>query len=149
MTGVQTCALPIYHEDPDEDEGDSNEPDGDDPDEPDDDENGEPERFIIDDKEYSAKEIYSKYLTFLSESNNKYNELEKQYSELKLKYKNLEKDFKTCNEKLRYFETRELICKVKEVLAKTDFTDEEKKEFLKRCENKEFNSIQEATKEIA
>ena len=31
----------------------------------------------------------------------------------------------------------------------TDFTEEEQTSFIERCENKEFNSIQEATKEIA
>ena len=106
-------------------------------------------KFVIDDKEYTAEEVVNKYFADMEQARENYSNLEKSYNSLKEEYGALNESFIACENKLKKFETQELVNAVKEVLNRTDFTEEEQTSFIERCENKEFNSIQEATKEIA
>lgn len=106
-------------------------------------------KFVIDDKEYTAEEVVNKYFADMEQARENYSNLEKSYNSLKEEYDALNETFIACENKLKKFETQELVNAVKEVLNRTDFTEEEQTSFIERCENKEFNSIQEATKEIA
>ena len=106
-------------------------------------------KFVIDNKEYTAEEVVNKYFADMEQANKNYNNLKKDYDTLTNDYNSLKTDFEACNTKLKKFETQELVNEVKVVLTETEFTEEEKASFIERCENKEFNSIQEATKEIA
>ena len=106
-------------------------------------------KFVIDNKEYTAEEVVEKYFADMEQANMNYNNLQNEFNTLTNDYNDLKSNFEACSEKLKKFETQELVNEVKKVLNKTDFTEEEKTSFIERCENKEFNSIQEATKEIA
>lgn len=106
-------------------------------------------KFVIDDKEYTAEEVVNKYFADMEQARENYSNLEKSYNSLKEEYDVLNENFIACENKLKKFETQELVNAVKEVLNRTDFTEDEQTSFIERCENKEFNSIQEATKEIA
>lgn len=87
--------------------------------------------FEFNGEQFTAEEIYDKYCTLFEE------------------YTDLKKDYNICQQKIQNFETKELVEQVKIVLDKTNFSSEDKNAFIERCKNKEFNSIQEATKEIA
>jgi len=106
-------------------------------------------KFVIDNKEYTAEEVVNKYFADMEQAKENYDKLEESYNLLKKDYNTLNENFTACNSKLKKFETQELVNDVKEVLKEADFTQEETTSFIERCENGEFNSIQEATKEIA
>lgn len=149
----------VFEEDEKTDKNPENKDDDSDEDDTEDDDKTEEEtseenkeecgKFVIDDKEYTAGEVFEKYFADINQANENYNNLKKDYDSLTMNYNSLKEDFEACNTKLKKFETQELVNEVKVILGKTEFTEEEKASFIERCENKEFNSIQEATKEIA
>ena len=102
--------------------------------------------FIIEGVEYTAQEIFEKYSSQMDENNR----LQQEYSDLSTEFENCQQKCKDYETQLKKIEYAEFGKQIKELIMKLSiFSDEEIQSFVDRCEQGEFSSIEEATKEVA
>ena len=102
--------------------------------------------FVVDNVEITAQELFEKYVNKDAELNN-----------LIQSYNTLSQEFEVCKEKcvdyesqIKKFENEKMSVQIKEIAEKkANFSEEEIMNFVDRCKNGEFSSIEDATKEIA
>lgn len=103
------------------------------------------QKFIIEDVEYTAQELFEKYnsdIIIMNELKNNYDSLMKDFEESK----------KQCTEyetKLRKFENEKMSVLVKARAEKAGFSEEEVHDFVNKCIAGEFESLDEAIKSMA
>lgn len=104
------------------------------------------QKFVIEDVEYTAQELFEKY----NEKVSKFNELTQQYNVLSEDIENYKEKCVNYEAQLKKIENEQMSIKVRELAeTKANFSEEEILEFVNKCKNGEFSSIEEATKEIA
>ena len=102
-------------------------------------------KFIINDVGYTDQEIFDMY-----------NDKVQAFDILQKKYDDLTQDFEECKNKCDKYEAElqknkneKIAFEVKKIAEKAKFSEEELNDIVARCNNGEFSSLEEATKEIA